>query len=129
MKSFAFFFPFVAFLVGPALAQPAPAQADPPPADTAEREEARIPFANRGGIRDWKAVDRDTVYFQDRQRRWYRAELFSPATGVEFVQFIGIETGPSDTFDRFSSLFIDGQKYAISSLVMIEGEPPEEGAD
>ena len=107
---------------GPAFAQAEPA----PTAEAAENAEpARIPFANRGGVRDWKAEGRDVIYFHDRQRNWYKAELFSSAVGLQFVQFIGIDTGPTDTLDRFSSVWVDGQKYALRSLVAIEGEPPK----
>src|SRR5690606_7205249 len=59
---------------------PALANGDESRAEAAE--EARIPFVNHGGIRDWRAADGDTIYIQDRARRWYRAELMHRAPGL-----------------------------------------------
>lgn len=96
------------------------------PADT--RQEARIPFVDHGGIRDWRVGDRDTIYIQDRHRDWYEATLMAPATGLPFVWAIGFDTGALGTFDRFSSVVIDGQRYALASLVKID-EPPSRDED
>lgn len=92
---------------------------------SAARQEARIPFVNHGGIRDWRAVDRDTLYIQDRHRNWYRAELMGPAFDLNFSWTIGFDTGPTNTLDKFSSVVVRGQKYPIQSLVRIDGEPPK----
>lgn len=96
----------------------------------AHAEEARkasndyIAFANHGGVRDWRAEDRDTVYFQDGQRHWYRAELMAPASDLPFTQFIGIDSDPGDRLDKFSTIYIRGQRYALKSFERIEGSPP-----
>ena len=97
---------------------------------SAHAEEARktnndsIAFANNGGVRDWRAEDRDTIYFQDRQRRWYRAELMAPASDLPFTQFIGIDSDPGDRLDKFSTIYIRGQRYALKSFERIDGNPP-----
>jgi hypothetical protein len=108
----------------PAMAADEPVQAATIAAE-APLPEASIPFANSGGIRDWKDGEDGVVYFQDRQRKWYRAELQTPATGIGFVQFIGVEAGPTGSLDRWSMLSIDGQRYAIRSFTRLEGEPPK----
>lgn len=87
--------------------------------------EAYIPFANQGGVRDWRADDRDTIYFQDRQRRWYKAVLFAPATDLPFTQFVGIDASPTDRLDKWSSVYIRGQRYPFQSFERIEGAPPK----
>jgi len=84
-----------------------------------------IPFANHGGVRDWQAGDRDTVYFQDRQKRWYKAELIGSASDLPFTLFIGIDSGPSDRLDKWSSVYVRGQRYALASFEPIEGAPPK----
>lgn len=108
-----------------ALALGAPALAEQAPAEAAAQEDARIPFANSGGIRDWRGHDRQTLYVQDRQRHWYKATLASPSVDLRSAIEIGFDTGPSDIFDKFSVVVIEGQRYAIASLEPIEGEPPK----
>ena len=83
-----------------------------------------IPFANNGGVRDWRADDRDTIYFQDRQKRWYKAELIVPASDLPFTQFIGIDSDPGDRLDKFSAIYVRGQRYLLKSFEPIEGKPP-----
>ncbi|HTN13879.1 MAG TPA: DUF6491 family protein [Sphingomonadaceae bacterium] len=87
--------------------------------------EAYIPFANHGGVRDWRAEGRDVIYFQDSRRRWYKAELFSPATDLPYTLFIGLDTGAGGRLDRWSNVYISGQRYALKSFVMIDGQPPK----
>lgn len=106
-----------------ALAAPA-AYAETVPASAAAQQEVRIPFANNGGIRDFRAHEQDVLYIQDRQRRWYKATLMAPAFDLRNALEIGFDTGPTDTFDRFSTVIVHGQRYAVQSLVGIEGKPP-----
>jgi hypothetical protein len=106
-----------------ALAAP-PVHAEQAAPQVEAQQEARIPFVNHGGIRDWHAHDRDTLYIQGRNRAWYEATLMRPAYDLRFSTAIGFDTGPSDTLDKFSTVVIRGQRYAIKSLVKIEGEPP-----
>lgn len=87
------------------------------------RQEARIPFVNHGGIRDWRVGDRDTIYIQDRHRDWYKATLMAPAVGLRSAWAIGFDAGSIGTFDRFSNIVVDGQRYAVASLVRIDGPP------
>ncbi len=105
----------------PALAQDAPARV--------VQQEARIPFANHGGIRDWRPGEDDrTIYVQSRARDWYKATLMSKAFGLPFALAVGFDAGPVGTFDRFSNVLIEGQRYPVESLVRIEGAPPSRHA-
>lgn len=100
----------------------APAFAQPP-AHAAPTAEASIPFVNFGGIRDWRAEGDRTIYLQDRARHWYKATLMNRAIDLPFAQAIGFDTGPIDRFDDFSSVIVDGQRYAVQSLVRVAGPP------
>jgi hypothetical protein len=84
--------------------------------------EPSIPFVNHGGIRDWQAVDEETLYVQARNRDWYRAELIGPCLDLTFANAIGFETRGTDSFDRFSSIRVRGQRCAVKSLV--KSDPP-----
>ncbi len=86
-------------------------------------EEARIPFVNFSSIRTFKAVGRDTVYFEDLRRQWYRATLFGPCLGLPFAQHIGVDNRGTHSLDRFSAIIVEGQRCQIQSLVK-SGPPP-----
>ena len=104
-----------AVLAAPALAGP---KSPPPPAG----EEVRIPFANLGGVRNFHANDDDVVYIEDHRRRWYRAEIAGPCIGLPWAMKIAIDTRGSSTFDRFSSLLVEGDRCMLRSLT--RSEPP-----
>src|SRR5689334_17475232 len=106
-----------------ALGAPA-AYAETAPTTAETQQEARIAFANNGGIRDWRSHERDALYVQDRQRTWYKATLMSSAFDLDTAQAIAFDTGATDTFDRYSTIIVGGQRYAVQSVVKIAGKPP-----
>ena len=116
----------IKLLIAPVLAlglATAPALAASEQQQAEAREEARIPFVNNGGIRDWRADDSDTLYVQDRHRQWYKATLMHRAIGLPFAQAIGFETRGIDSFDRFSSIVVEGQRIPVQSLVRVDAPP------
>ena len=90
-------------------------------ADSAQS--ARIPFADTIGVWDWRAEGRSTVYIQDNHKQWYKAELFSPSPDLPFVQFIGIDAGPTGTLDKWGAVYIHGIRYPFKSFVKVDGPP------
>jgi|GEM_PF-618055 len=92
---------------------------------TASGEEARIPFPEYGGIDSWRPVDDDTLYIKGRSGQWYRAELMGPCIGLRHKVAIGFEIRPAGSFDRFSSIIVDGQRCPLRSLTKIESPPDE----
>lgn len=87
-------------------------------------KEVSIPFVRHGGIHDWEVVDRETVYIQDRARRWYVAKLMGPCLNLNFATRIGFVSDSSDSFDRFSSILAEGRKCQVESLTAASGPPP-----
>jgi hypothetical protein len=87
---------------------------------------AYIPFANHGGIRDWKA-DRDQgLWVQDIHRRWYYAKLMAPCIGLNFAQTIAFDTHPLGRFYQFSSIYVPGPgggRCTVQSFT-VSGAPP-----
>jgi hypothetical protein len=96
-------------------------------APTIHSAQASIPFVNYGGIRDWHAADSKTLYIQDSHRNWYRADLFAPCFELPFAQTIGFVTRGIDSFDRFSSIRVRGERCEVSSLV--RSDPPPSKAE
>jgi hypothetical protein len=85
--------------------------------------QASIPFVNHNGIRDWRAADDRTLYVQDSHRQWYRATLFAPCIDLVFAQSVGFETRGGDTFDRFSTIRVRGERCSVTSLERSDAPP------
>jgi hypothetical protein len=84
--------------------------------------QTRIPFANFGGIEDWRAVNDELLYVEGRDDQWYRVDLFAPCTGLRFEQSVGFVAEPTGSFDRFSSIVVDGRECNVRSVT--PGTPP-----
>ena len=109
------------FLLAAALASPAVAA---PPA----APEASIPFANHPrAIRTFEAVGDDILYLQDRQGRWYRAELGGPCIGLRWANGIGYDTRGGLSLDRFSTILVGDERCPIVSLTRSEAPPRRHG--
>jgi len=89
----------------------------------AKLPETSIPFVNHGGIDDWQATDRHTLYIRDTHHRWYRAELMSDCIDLDYATRIGFAPGAGDRLDRFSNILVHGQRCPLKSLVA-SGPPP-----
>jgi hypothetical protein len=111
-------------LIAAALADPPPSgQSSPAPAPApAPAPQAQIPFANHGGIYDWRVVDDRTVLIQSQSRKWYKASLMSACFQLPFAERLGFKSNPSGSFDKFSSITVRGQTCPVVSLV--ETTPP-----
>jgi hypothetical protein len=79
--------------------------------------ESNIVFPNQGAIRNFEPDGNDGIWLEDRQRRWYYAELLGGCQELNFAQAIGFDTRGSASFDKFSSIIVGGERCAIASLV------------
>lgn len=111
---------FVAVAAHGADATPAAATNDP--AAPAAEAQASIPFANHGGIYDWRVLDNRTVLIQGLNRQWYKASLMGSCFDLPFAQRIGFQANPDGSFDKFSSIRLRHQNCPLVSLV--KAEPP-----
>jgi hypothetical protein len=85
--------------------------------------DVRIPFANYGGINDWRADGVSAIYIQGRNRRWYRAELMGSCIDLPFAEHVGFVVEPSGEFDRFSEIIVHGHRCVLKSLVESAAPP------
>ena len=90
--------------------------------------EASIPFVGFGTIRNFRALDRDTLYVQDQRRNWYRAELIGPCSELPWAEAIGFETRGTNRLDRFSSVIVRGQRCQLISFTESAGPPKKRKA-
>lgn len=89
--------------------------------DHADAPELSIPFASRGGVRDWVAVDEATLLIQDPARKWYRVRLLAPARHLLHAEGLGFVTGPGGSLERGGAIVVRGQPYPIASITASEG--------
>jgi hypothetical protein len=123
------FLPLAALTLAPSVALAADAGDAAPQPVQAENTRHYIAFANKGGLWDWHADGSEVIYFQDRRKQWYRAELMSRAHDLPFAQHIGLDTGPGDRLDKWSTIYVRGQRYVLSSFEPVPGEKPWQGAE
>ncbi|MCC7461827.1 MAG: hypothetical protein IT480_05110 [Gammaproteobacteria bacterium] len=95
------------------------------PALAANRpQEARIAFANEGGIRDWQADGERGIWVQDNHRRWYYGRFMSACTGLQFVHAVRFKTGAAGELDRFGAVRArDTGNCTFTSFTVSEGPP------
>lgn len=86
-------------------------------ASAAAAPEASIPFANHGGIYNWKVVNDRTVLIQSQSRRWYKATLMSSCIDLPFAERLGFESNADGSFDKFSMITARHQRCPLISLV------------
>jgi hypothetical protein len=83
------------------------------------KKDASIPFSG-STIRGFQVADDDSLIL-DAGSRWYRAILWSSCQrDLKFESAIGLASRPTDTFDRFSRVLVDGRSCPIQSLDEIE---------
>jgi hypothetical protein len=85
--------------------------------------QAQIPFANHGGIYDWRVVNDRTVLIQSQNRRWYKATLLSSCIELPFAETVGFESNADGSFDKFSSIKVRDQHCPLVSLVETAAPP------
>ena len=102
------------------------AVADSPTPPPTAAPEARIPFADRGGIYNWQVVNDRTVLIQGQNRKWYKATLMSACIDLPFAERLGFESNADGSFDKFSSIQVRDRKCTLVSLV--ETSPPAKRA-
>jgi len=83
-------------------------------------EEARIPFADTTGIRNFRAENDHSLYIEGQTGRWYYAETLGTCTGLDFANRIGFITKGTGTLDRFGQILVDGRTCQLKSLVTAE---------
>jgi hypothetical protein len=86
--------------------------------------ETSIIFPNYGAIRNFEADGNDGIWLEDRQRRWYYADIIGGCQDLNFAQAIGFDTRGAPTFDKFSSIIVSGDKCPLTSLVTAEKPLP-----
>jgi len=70
----------------------------------------RIPFADIGNIRDWRADTASELYIQSMDRDWYKTTFLAPCTALPFATAIAFVTEPNGDLNSFSSVLVEGER-------------------
>jgi hypothetical protein len=91
-------------------------------------DEVSIPFVTHPrAIRSFNAPSDDLLYLQDRQGRWYRADIGGPCIGLSWANAIGYDTRGSLSLSRGASVLVEGQRCMIVSLTRSDPPPRRHG--
>ena len=86
--------------------------------------EPSIPFADHGGIFDWRADGRRGIWLQDPSRAWYYGTFMTPCNGLEFADAVAFKTNPSGSFDHWSTVLVHNEiPCHLASFTRSEGPP------
>jgi Lon protease-like protein len=83
---------------------------------------ASIAFANLGAIQSFRAIGDDALLIEASGHRWFRATFFGPCLGLRSAEKLAFVTEPGGSLDRFSAVWVDGQRCPFRSFEATE--PP-----
>ena len=84
---------------------------------TAASQEARIPFAALGGIRNWVADGETALYIEGNHNQWYHAKLMSHCLDLPYAERIGFVVEPDQSFNKFSAIVVRDHVCHVKSMV------------
>ncbi|MEQ8507813.1 MAG: DUF6491 family protein [Rhodospirillaceae bacterium] len=88
----------------------------------AEKAET-IHFADRGGIKDWRATSNEELYVESRNDQWYKVTFNAPCTSLKFANTIAFVTEPNGDLDKFSAVIVDDQRCFFDTFERVDGPP------
>ena len=89
-----------------------------------EKNHASIEFVSLGGIDNWRAEGNQAMLIKGLNGSWYRAEFFSPCSGLQFRDRVAFVTDGTDRLDKFSSILVRGERCWFRSFDKIDPEAP-----
>lgn len=116
----------LAVLSTPAYAEQQPESEQTPVAFNVIESDVRVPFADVR-VRDYQVARDDSLILRAGANRWYRATIWEPcASDLRWAwDRIGLDTTPSGTLDKFSTVIVRGRRCPIRTLDRIERPGPE----
>jgi hypothetical protein len=70
------------------------------------RVDASIPFANHGGIYDWRPNGDRGIWVQAANKQWYYGTFFGTCFGLDTAPRVGFVPEVTGEFDRWSSIVV-----------------------
>jgi hypothetical protein len=89
--------------------------------------EVSIPFANRNGVRDWRADGSKGMWILAANSRWYYASFSSECTALPVAIGISFVPDRSGTLSRWSSIRLDHNDRCFFRSLQPSYAPPRDG--
>lgn len=117
-------FAFLAAIYPASLLAAAPTSAnsaEPTANSVTQGQEASIPFANQGGVRNWQAAGQDGIYIQDQHGRWYYGKFLGSCNALPFADNVSFDIRGTDQIDRYATVIANRERCMLTSLVTSDG--------
>jgi hypothetical protein len=98
------------------------------PALAAKTSEVSIPFANHGGIRDWRADGSKGMWIQAASGRWFYTSFSSQCTTLPFALGVKFIPEPSGDLSRWSSIRLAHNERCFFRTLQPSDAPPQKAA-
>jgi len=95
------------------------------PLALAKAPEYSIPFADRGGIRNWQADGSKGVWIQATGGKWYYAGFSSPCSSLPFSEGIRFLPDPTGDLSRWSSIRLAHAERCFFRSLQPSAGPPQ----
>jgi hypothetical protein len=107
--------------LGLALLAAIPASAEPP---ATGGDESVIPFADHGGIRDWRADGSRGIWIRAVNGRWFYASFSSQCSALPGAPGVRFVVAPSGVLDRWSSIRLPHDERCFFRTLQSSDAPP-----
>ena len=89
--------------------------ADPNAIESAIEQSKRavLNFADLGAIRNWQPEGMDAILIENVHNDWFRATFWAPCYELPFAEAIAFITEPNGSLDRFSSIYVAGERCSF----------------
>jgi hypothetical protein len=91
----------------------------------AKSSEASIPFANHGGIRDWRADGSKGMWIEAASGHWFYASFSSQCTTLPFAIGVNFVPEPSGVLSRWSSIRLAHDERCFFRTLQPSDAPPK----
>lgn len=93
--------------------------------DSGSRANDTIWLGYGGGFSNWRPIARDELIVWATRSKPYLVKIWRPYTSLRFVQSIGF-SGFGGRVTHFDSIYVDGQRLPIESIVALDREVAEQ---
>ena len=97
-------------------------------ATAATAGEVSIPFANSGGIHDWRADGAQGMWIEEAGGRWFYAGFSSQCPTLRSAMGVKFVPEPSGTLSRWSSIRLQHDQRCFFRTLQPSNAPPDKAA-
>jgi len=89
--------------------------------------QAAIPFADHGGIYDWRANGDKGIWIQSVGGKWFYGSFMGTCLGLDTALRVGFKSEPTGQFDRWSTIVVPHEPQCHLASFEQSAGPPRRG--